>query len=37
MKKIWDYVIETKKEFVLRKRKVYSLLRKKKEEIYKNN
>ena len=27
MKKMWDYAIEVKKGFVLRKGKVYSLLR----------
>ena len=32
-KKIQDHVIEMKKEFVLRKRKVYSLLRKEREEM----
>jgi len=33
MKKIWDYVIELKEEFVLRKGKVYLLSRKKREEV----
>jgi len=33
-KKIWDHTIETKEEFVLRKRKIYSLLRKEREEVY---
>ena len=32
-KKIQDHVIEMKKEFVLKKRKVYSLLRKEREEM----
>jgi len=29
MKKMWDYAIELKEGFVLRKRKIYSLLEKK--------
>jgi len=29
-----DHVIEVKKEFVLRKRKVYPLLRKEREKVY---
>ena len=33
--KIWDLVIDIKKEFVLRKGKVYPLLREEREEIYK--
>jgi len=33
MRKVWDYVIETKKGFVPRKRKVYPLLREEKEEV----
>jgi len=33
--KIWDLVIDIKKEFVLRKEKVYPLLREEREEIYK--
>ena len=33
MKKVWDYAIEVKKIFVLRKRKVYSLLRKERGEV----
>jgi len=35
IKKIWDHVINIKKEFVLRKRKVYLLSREEKEEVYK--
>ena len=31
-KKIWDYVIDTKEEFVPRKRKVYPLLREERGE-----
>ena len=30
-----NYIIEVKKEFVLRKRKVYPLSRKEREEVYK--
>ena len=33
--KIWNLVIDIKKEFVLRKGKVYPLLREEREEIYK--
>jgi len=33
IKKLWDYTIETKKGFMLRKRKVYLLLREEKEEF----
>jgi len=32
-RKVWDHVIEVKKEFVPRKGKVYPLLRKKREEV----
>jgi len=32
-RKIWDYAIEMKKRFVLRKRKVYLLLREEKKEV----
>jgi len=32
-RKLWDYVIELKKGFVLRKEKVYSLSREKRKEI----
>ena len=35
MRKIWDYVIDIKKEFVPRKEKVYPLSRKEREEVYK--
>ena len=31
--KIWDYAIDMKKGFVLRKGKVYPLLRKEREEV----
>jgi len=33
-RKLWDYVIDIKKGFVSRKRKVYPLLRKEREEVY---
>ena len=33
-KKIWNHIIETKEEFVPRKRKVYSLSREEREEVY---
>ena len=33
MRKVWDHVIEVKKEFVPRKEKVYLLLRKEREEV----
>jgi len=33
MKKMWDYEIEVKKEFLLRKEKVYSLLREERGEV----
>jgi len=33
MKKVWDHTIKVKEEFVLRKGKVYLLLRKEREEI----
>ena len=32
-KKMWNYAIETKKEFVLRKGKIYSLSRKEKRDV----
>jgi len=35
IKKVWDYMIDMKKEFVLRKRKVYLLLRKKRGKVHK--
>ena len=35
IKKLWDYTIETKEEFMLRKGKVYLLLREKRGEVYK--
>ena len=35
MKKIQDYVIEVKEEFLLKKRKLYLLSRKEREKIYK--
>ena len=34
-KKVWDHVIEVKKGFVLRKEKMYLLLREEREEICK--
>ena len=34
-RKSWDYTIETKERFVLKKRKVYLLSREEREEIYK--
>ena len=33
-KRLWDHVIDMKEEFVLRKRKVYLLLREKREEVH---
>jgi len=33
MRKVWDHVIEVKKRFVLRKGKVYLLLREEREEV----
>jgi len=33
MKKMWDHVINIKKGFVLKKEKVYLLLREEKEEM----
>jgi len=33
MKKLWDSAIEVKKGFVLRKRKVYLLLREERGEV----
>jgi len=35
IRKLWDHAINTKKEFVPRKRKVYLLSREKREEVYK--
>jgi len=32
-RKIWDYAIDMKEGFVLRKRKVYPLSRKKRENV----
>jgi len=34
-KKVWDYAIELKKGFVLRKKKVYLLSREERGEVYK--
>jgi len=34
-KKLWNHVIEVKKECVPRKRKIYLLLREEREEVYK--
>jgi len=36
-RKIWDYAIETKEGFVLRKGKVYPLLREEREEVSKSS
>ena len=33
MKKVWDYVIDVKKEFIPRKGKVYPLSREEREEV----
>ena len=35
MKKLWNHAIKVKKEFVPRKRKVYPLSRKEREEMHK--
>ena len=35
MRKVWDHTIKTKEEFVPRKRKIYLLLREKREEVHK--
>jgi len=32
-RKIWDHAIDMKERFILRKEKMYSLLRKKREEV----
>jgi len=34
MRKLWDHIIEVKKEFMLRKGKVYPLLRKERREMH---
>ena len=34
-KKLWNYIIDMKEGFMLRKRKVYSLLREEREDIHK--
>lgn len=34
VKKIWDYVVEMKKKFMLRKRQVYPLLREERKDVY---
>jgi len=34
-RKLWDHAIDMKKEFVLRKRKIYPLSREEKEEMCK--
>jgi len=34
-KKLWNHVIEVKEVFVPRKKKIYPLLREKREEVYK--
>ena len=33
-RKLWDYTIDTKEEFMLRKGKVYPLLRKERKEVH---
>ena len=35
MKNLWDHIIEMKEGFILRKRKVYPLLREEREEMCK--
>jgi len=35
MKKLWDHMVEVKEGFVLRKEKVYLLLREERKEVYK--
>jgi len=35
IRKLWDHTIDTKKEFVPRKGKIYPLLREEREEIHK--
>ena len=35
MRKLWDYAIDMKEGFMLKKRKVYLLLRKRREEVHK--
>ena len=35
IKKLWNHTIDTKEEFVMRKRKVYLLLREEREEVHK--
>jgi len=34
MKKVWNYAIEVKKEFVLRKGNIYLLSREEREKVY---
>ena len=34
-RKIWDHVIDLKKQFVLKKEKIYSLSREEREEMHK--
>jgi len=34
MEKLWDHAIKVKEEFVLKKRKMYLLLRKERKEIH---
>ena len=34
IRKLWNHAIKTKKEFIPRKRKVYPLSRKDREEVY---
>ena len=35
MRKVWDYAIDLREKFVLKKRKIYSLLRVEREEVQK--
>ena len=35
IRKVWDHTIEIKERFVLRKEKVYLLLREKRKKVYK--
>ena len=35
MRKIWNYVINVKKEFILRKEKIYILFKEERKKIYK--
>ena len=35
MKKLWNHTIEVREKLILRKRKIYPLLRKERKEIHK--